>query len=695
MLLRRKGTKHGGTGMKRALVVAGLMVLWIAIAGLFAEPVRGEEAVGIRLPRIFGSNMVLQRQVPIRVWGWAAPGSLVTVKFAGQERSVAAGGDGKWAVTLPPLEAGGPHEMIVASGRDTLRLENVLVGEVWLCSGQSNMEMPLAGWPPRDTLLNSAEEIRKADLPSIRLFKVERSVATEPQEDCTGRWALCQPQTAANFSAAAYFFGRELHRRLGVPIGLIESTWGGTPAEAWMSREVLAGFPDFAETIQNFDQLQVAARQLEAWLSRFPSFDLSTVDENSFWEAYDHGDASYAAPETPDSSWLAVPVPRVWENTSLGEFDGVVWFRTWVELPAAWSGKDLTLSLGPIDDMDRVYFNGQRVGGIEKAGYWNIDRTYTVPAHLVRPGRNLIAVRVIDLRGGGGIYGRREQLFLAPGEKPLQKLSLAGQWRICPVAEIRGSRLYLYPGAEAFRERPQLPVALGARTPTVLFNGMIRPLVGYGIRGVIWYQGESNVGRAEQYARLFPALIQDWRSRWGLGPFPFYFVQIAPYNYGNGLSPFLREAQLLTYRRVENTGIVVTTDIGNPENIHPANKQEVGRRLALWALAQTYGFQDILPSGPLFREMKLEGNRARIFFDFVGSGLVARGGPLTGFEIAGPDRVFRPAQARIEGLTVIVWHPEVREPAAVRFGWSDTAQPNLFNSEGLPASPFRTDTWER
>ncbi|MDZ7374368.1 MAG: hypothetical protein ONB23_10415 [candidate division KSB1 bacterium] len=672
-----------------------LSVSLLVTAALVAVAQASVGSGKLRAPSIFGTNMVLQRQVPLRIWGWGTPGRTVTVTLAGQRAKTRVAPDGSWSVTLKPLEAGGPHQAVVTDGLDTLRWENVLVGEVWLCSGQSNMEMPLAGWPPRDTLLNSAEEIRAAHFPSIRLFKVPRKVAAEPQPDCSGQWVPCEPEAAANFSAAAYFFGRELYRKLNVPIGLVESTWGGTPAEAWTSREALAEFPEFAEILQNFEKLAETTRELQAWLTRFPSIDLGSIDEKRFWAGYEHGDPRLASPETPDSTWLALQVPQAWERTSLGEFDGIVWFRKWVELPASWSGTDLTLSLGPIDDMDRVYFNGEKIGGYEQPGYWSVERTFTVPSRLVRAGRNLIAVRVIDLRGGGGIYGRPEQLYLSPTGKPEERISLAGSWQVLPVAEIQGSRLFLYQDDKSYGERPRLPIAFGSRTPAVLYNGMIHPLVGYGIRGVIWYQGESNVGRAEQYARLFPAMIRDWRSRWGLGNFPFYFVQIAPYNYGNGLSPFLREAQLLTYRRVENTGIVVTTDISDPSTIHPANKQEVGRRLALWALAKTYGFRDLIPSGPLYREMKLEGSRVRLFFDFVGSALVARGDKLMGFEIAGPDRVFRPAMARIEGLTVVVWHPEVPEPAAVRFGWSDTAQPNLFNSEGLPASPFRTDNWER
>jgi len=461
----------------RCQVVAGIVFLYTCTSAVQAD---------VRLPKIFGNHMVVQQQMPVKVWGWAEPGERVEVSLAGQTRAASADASGKWLVTLEPLPAGGPHKLIVQAN-NRIELEDVLVGEVWIGSGQSNMQ-----WPVRRSM-NAEEEIANARWPKIRLFTVARRIAETPQEDCEGEWLICSPETVGEFSAVLYFFGRKLHQELGVPVGLINSSWGGTVAEAWTSREALEGDEDFR-----------------------------------------------------------------------------------------------------------------------------------------------------------------------------------------PILE-RGAKF-----------DPKIP-----NQPAVLFNGMIHPLLNFAIRGVVWYQGESNCARAEQYQKLFPTLIQDWRKRWGLGDFPFYFVQLAPFRYRNAdprNAAELREAQRLTLR-LPNTGMVVTTDIGDVNDIHPTNKQEVGRRLALWALAKTYGKTDLVYSGPLYREAKIEGNKIRIFFDHVDGGLVVKGEELTHFQIAGADGEFKPAKAVIDGETVVVWNEEVANPVAVRFGWSDDAEPNLFNAAGLPASPFRTDNF--
>jgi sialate O-acetylesterase len=458
----------------------------LVIATLLLVAWGSEVQADIRLPKIFGSHMVLQQQMPLKVWGWAGAGEQVSVSLAGQTQTVVTDSAGHWQVILQPLRAGGPHKLIV-EGKNRIELEDVFIGEVWIGSGQSNMQWPVS------RSMNAQEEIANANWPKIRLFTVTRRIAETPQEDCEGKWVLCSPETISDFSAVLYFFGRKLHQELEVPVGLINSSWGGTVAEAWTSREALEGDEDFRPILE-----------------RGAKFD----------------------PKTPNQ-------------------------------------------------------------------------------------------------------------------------------------------------------------------PAVLFNGMIHPLLNFAIRGVVWYQGESNCARAEQYQKLFPTLIQDWRKRWGQGEFPFYFVQLAPFRYRNAdprNAAELREAQRLTLR-LPHTGMVVTTDIGDVNDIHPTNKQEVGRRLALWALAKTYGKADLVYSGPLYREAKIEGNKIRIFFDHVDGGLVVKGNELTYFQIAAADGEFKPAKAVIDGDTVVVWSDEVANPVAVRFGWSDDAEPNLFNAAGLPASPFRTDNF--
>jgi sialate O-acetylesterase len=460
-----------------------VVFLWLAIL----LPVAAARA-DVKLPAVFGDHMVVQQQMPVTVWGWADPGEKVSVKLADRAAAVTAGGDGKWRATLDPVSAGGPFELSVA-GKNNITLKNVLVGEVWICSGQSNMEWSVL------RSANPQEEAAAAEYPRIRLFTVAKNVAAQPQDDCKGAWAACSPQSVGGFSAVGYYFGREIHKETGAPVGLINTSWGGTICEAWTSREALEADKDFAP---------ILARS-----------------------------ATFAANQPNQAS--------------------------------------------------------------------------------------------------------------------------------------------------------------------VLYNGMIHPLAPFGFRGALWYQGESNVGRAEQYRKLFPAMIADWRRQWGQGDFPFLYVQLAPYAYGNGAAPTLAEqweSQLKTLS-VPNTGMAVTTDIGDVKDIHPKNKQEVGRRLALWALAKTYGKSGIVYSGPLFKSAQVEGDKIRVSFTHAGGGLVAREGkPLTHFTIAGADEEFVPATATIDGDTIVVHSPDVPKPVAVRFGWRNDAEPNLFNKEGLPASPFRSDTFK-
>jgi len=496
--------------MRNRLVLLALVLLVASAAS--AE---------VRLPAVIGSHMVLQRDTQAPIWGWADPGQKVTVRAQWQwfDTVAWADKDGRWSVRLATPPAGGPYTITI-EGPNRIVLEDVLIGEVWICSGQSNMEFPTS------RAINGAQEVAAADYPKIRLFRVQRKVADQPLDDCQGTWQACSPQTVGSFSAVGYFFGRELHKKLNVPIGLIESAWGGTPAEAWTRREILEADTEFLPIIERYRQACA-------------NFEQIMTD-----------------------------------------------------------------------------------------------------------------------------YKRRVE-----------------QWKKADAkARAEGTRRPRYPGAPYGPGHPHSPAGL--------YNGMIAPVIPFAIRGAIWYQGESNASRAYQYRRLFPAMIANWRQDWGRGDFPFYFVQIAPFK---GQTPEIREAQLIAYRTTPNTGIVVTMDIGNPDDIHPKNKQDVGKRLALWALAKDYGRNELVYSGPLYKYYQVEGDKIRIFFDGVGSGLVARGGELTHFQIAEKDGDFVPAKAKIDGDTVVVWSEQVKHPAAVRYGWENAAEPNLFNKEGLPASPFRTD----
>ena len=642
--------------------------LLLALALLSLAPLRADDAKPFLHP-LFTDNMVLQRGIPDPVWGWTTPGTLVTVRVAGKGAKAVAGADGKWMVRLPPLPVGGPYALTV-SGPQTVTLNNVLVGDVWICSGQSNMVFGIGA------AINGPAEVAAADHPLIRLFTVGNVIATEPRPLLAGQWAVCTPQNAGSggwsgFSAVGYFFGRDLQPAIHVPVGLICTAWSGTPAEAWVSRETLtAALPEFAPAMTQLD----AARA-----------DLTPYDEKlkAWYAKNDPGTAaSWSNASLDDAAWPTMPLPGYWEQSGvadLANFDGLVWFRKTFDLPAGDAGKAATLHL-KADDDDTTWVNGTLVGATANSG---ASRAYPVAAGLLKPTGNVVAVRVLDTGGGGGIYGDPADLSLeVPGGT---NLPLAGPWH--------------YHVSSALAQMPPLPqdVANNPNFPTVLYNGMISPLLPFGVKGAIWYQGESNAGNAKQYQTLLPTMIGDWRTRFGVGPFPFLVVQLAGYGQTHDQPADtgwvrLREAQLLTSERVPNVGLAVAADIGDANDIHPKNKEEVGRRLALAAEAIAYGHK-IEYSGPLYQKMTVEGSAIRLHFTHLGGGLVAKGDDkLTGFSVAGADGHFVWADAKIDGTTILVSSPSVPAPTAVRYAWDDTPVCNLYNQAGLPAPPFRTDS---
>ena len=679
----------------RTVLGIGLLIGAAVIGGCATCPEtysKAPPAVNLRLAALFTDNMVLQRDMRTPVWGWAEPGGRVTVEIGKQRVSGLADADGKWMVRLRPMKAGGPYEMKIA-GAETITLHNVMVGEVWVCSGQSNMQWPVKmdTWGVR----NRDEEVANANYPNIRLFIVPMKRSFSPLENLEGEevtpWAVCSPETVGPFSAVAYFFGREIHTHLGVPVGLIESAWGGTFAEAWTSQESLRTLPDFVTWIED---VQAKAKEQ---LPRIEDLRREFEEQERAWVAsldasdagYQAGQPAWSAQNLRETGWSPVAVPGAWEKAGYPDLDGILWLRKTVEIPASWTGKDLTLSLGPVNDAERTWFNGVMVGQTDLKGNWRISREYTIPAELVKKGRGVITVRVVDVGGQGGLLGTAEQVSLScPSDAQTPSIPLAGEW----MSKI-GLNLKNVPAP------PEEPLVLSnnPNLPCVLFDGMISPLLPYGIRGAIWYQGESNAGRAYQYRTLFPTLITDWRKHWGQGDFPFLFVQLANFM---AVKPEpdddpwaeLREAQCMTLS-LPNTGMAVTIDIGEADDIHPRNKQDVGRRLALAARHVAYG-ETLDYSGPMYRSMTIEGSTIRLYFDHVDGGLTTRDNkPLQGFAIAGEDRKFVWADARIDGDTVVVFSDSVPNPAAVRYAWAINPVCNLYNRAGLPASPFRTDSW--
>ncbi|MEQ8764066.1 MAG: sialate O-acetylesterase [Planctomycetota bacterium] len=636
------------------------------------------QAEPLRLPAIISDHLVLQRERFVPIWGWAAPWASVSVvpEWKAPKATAVADENGKWTAWIRTPAAGGPYSMTVSSRDEVMIVRDILIGEVWLCSGQSNMEMTVADTAPGYRgVLDWESEVASARHPRIRRIDIPNKVAITPQDDCEAEWLACTPETAGDFSATAYFFAREVQETTGVPIGLISADWGGTVAEAWTSVQGMSTLEDFAETMKDIARERDDAGALEKEQAE---------READWWSALDEKEPGEKTREWADAAdigegWRAHDLPWSWDGP-LADHDGIVWFRHRFELSKDQANRRAILRLGPIDDMDSVWVNGTKVGGLEKPNVWTTPREYELPLVVLRNGENEIAVRVVDTGGHGGLVGPAEQMHLAlEGADPI---SLTGEWHW--KQGITMGELPRWPSVRRFNRD----------SPTALFNGQIAPVAPYGIRGAIWYQGESNRPRAAQYRRLLPAMIRDWRRVFGQGDFPFGIVQIAPYAYGNdqGQAAELREAQLLT-TQLPSTGLAVTMDIGNARDIHPKNKQEVGRRLALWALNQVYGHSDIVYSGPVYRAMETEKESIRLRFDHVAGGLVCRRDALTHFTIAGSDREFHPAQAKIDGETIVVWSEDVAEPVAVRFAWGPADEPNLFNAAGLPASSFRTDDW--
>jgi len=630
----------------------------------------------IVLPAYFTDNMILQQNTEVTFHGTATPDKQLTLKATWNTETyqTRTGKDGSWQIVVPTPAAGGPFAVTISDGKK-LELNNVLVGEVWFCSGQSNMEMPVAGW---GKVMDYEKEIAEANYPSIRLFQVKKNTSVSPLETLEanmGGWQECSSATVPEFSSVAYFYARMLWKELNIPIGVIDSTWGGTPAEAWTSYETLKnilGFQTEAEQLQKsgFDK----AKMHEAYTIERGKWEKLFANED---KGYTHGNPYWATAGLDDSQWKTMELPDLWEEKGLKDFDGVVWFRKTIDIPTNWAGKNVKLSLGMIDDEDITFFNGEEIA--RGSGY-TTPRNYTIPANLVKFGKSTVTVRVSDFGGGGGIHGDPKEMYAEVNGK---RIPLDGEWKYSIGLSLANFTL------------PPVSPTESSSYPTVLYNAMVHPLTQFPIKGAIWYQGEANVGRAAQYADLFPSMIADWRKQWNSN-LAFYFVQLANYLERKPVQSdsewaALREAQAQALH-LENTGMAVTIDIGEANDIHPKNKQEVGRRLALAALANTYK-KAIVYSGPVYQSHTIHGNKVNINFTHSESGLKVNGTSLKGFTIAGADHKFYPAQAKIEGKTVVVYAPEVTTPLAVRYAWADNPECNLCNGDGLPANPFRTDAW--
>lgn len=646
--------------MKRLLVV----VFLIANTAAFGQ---------VKLARIFSDHVVLQRQQPIPVWGWAKPNEKITVTLANQTQSGKADAGGKWLVRFSPLEAGGPHMLSAVAKSGKAEISDVLIGEVWLCSGQSNME-----WPVRAADNYQAEK-KNANFPQIRHFNVPHELEVLPQADLKGgEWKVCSPETVGDFTAVGFFFARELARKLNVPVGLLHSSWGGSQVEGWLSKEAMLSNSELRPVAQklpnNWQQADsIVDYKLRKQLLKGDNLYLTANDEQK-----------YLDPSYDFSGWRKADPFGQWDWKGMQGYRGQGYITRSVDIPADMVGRVTTLGLAENDSRNEIYINGKKVYDGTQEG----TRKIQLPANSWKAGQNQLLVKygnAVKLPWYGlGLMGSPNDLYVADDS---QRISLAGgDWRMMP----------------AFAEKHTYTHFMN-NVATTIYNAMIAPLVPFAIRGTLWYQGESNAGRAYQYRQSFPLLIQDWRNQWGTvgkpSDFSFYFVQLSSYggnqssNQGSGWAE-LREAQTMTLQ-VPKTGMAVTTDVGNPKDIHPTNKQDVGRRLAAIALKQDYG-QNIPYSSPMYDQVSFQGDKAVISFKHTNGGLTVKDkyGYLKGFEIAGDDKVFYYAKAEVQGDKVIVSHPKVTKPAAVRYAWTDSPdEANLFNGAGFPANPFRTDTW--
>ena len=655
----------------------------------------------LKLNPLFSNQMVLQQEKNVAIWGEYAPNSSVTIKGSWGEISTGVSdNNGSWKVLIPTPKAGGPFELEITTKTTTKKITDVMIGEVWLASGQSNMEMNFDYCC--NTTDNSEIELSLANYPEIRMLNITNQISSLPTSNFQGNWEKAIGKNITNFSAVGYFFAKKLHKKLNIPVGIIHSSWGGTDIEAWTSRETLNTIDFLKEDMNSYDTLVNKSSKSKEWFSQFESIKLPSdvwylfledpIGKPDKWKKLDFKDDKYISSSYQDyTKWEKLILPGSFDNVfETNDFDGAILFEKSFSLKEVKG--NYTLNLGPIIDMEFTYINGEKIGSsLGKKSLAN--KSYKIPKNLLKTGQNSIIIKVINQYNEGKV-----------GEISLNNslgdnMSLNGIWNYKVIAEVYNQfnekeqtwpyySFYLYEDPSInFSKRPQVQ-SYTQNSKSALFNGMIHPIIPYNIKGSIWYQGENNVSRFKEYETLFPAMIKDWRKKWG-SDFPFYFVQIAPFENYNGLSPSLRNIQRKTLK-VEKTGMVVTLDIGEIDDIHPSNKHDVGYRLAGLALSNDYG-KPMVASGPLYENFEVSGNKLIVTFDFVGSGLTSYDKELAAFEIAGADKKYVKAKAYIENNKIYIYSSKIQNPKYARYAWKDTSVASLFNKEGLPASTFTTE----
>jgi sialate O-acetylesterase len=678
---------------------------------------------GLELPYVFSDSMVLQQMYDTAFWGKSKPGETVTVKGSwGEETSTQSNQNGDWELKLSTIKAGGPHTVTIQTSNNSILLKDVMIGEVWLSSGQSNME-----WRMNQCINcidNQDEEISNVNNNQIRMFTVPMDLSGELIKE--SKWLVANPKNAEGFSAAAYYFARKLNKELQIPIGIVNTSWGGTRVEAWTSNSKLSSLSTTKNKVPKYDDYNSFEKELIKLNDSIEDviqnkFDFKTVkipkwsEDKTLWESYkkdwsslDIEDREFREVDFDDSNW------NQWDSNisdysnisyqSKGRFesafeesntllsDGVIWFRTKIIIDDISEDYQFIVEKG-IDDSDQTYFNGELIGNTFA---WSRKRSYSIPKELLIKGENVLAIRITDLRMGGGFNSPliiknnkiEKQIFFSDFKFKHQAFvphMNASSFLIhnLSIDEIIKNSSYLLDNLL------KINVINDPNTYSILYEKMLKPVLPYSIKGAIWYQGESNVDNNDEYQELFAGMIEDWRENWGYD-FPFYYVQIAPFEYiPSQESQKLRDAQRKTLKTTSKTGMAVIMDIGEEKDIHPHNKQDVGKRLALLALDKDYEF-DIISSGPLYKNHQTFPNYIDIDFENKGSGLMSKG-VLKDFEIAGDDMIYKTAKAEIIDNKIRVSSNKVKHPKHVRYGWKNWTVGTLFNKEGLPASSFSSN----
>jgi sialate O-acetylesterase len=616
---------------------------------------------------IFGDNMVLQRGKPNTIWGWSQPGDTVRVELLENSATGTAGTNGKWQVRIQPPAPGGPYSLKI-TGRQTVELHNVLVGDVWIAAGQSNMQFGLG------QARNAADEIKNANYPEIRFFVVGQRGSYRQADVPSGTWKVVSPDSVSGrggISAVAYFFARRIQRDLRIPIGLVQAAVGGVPAETFTSPERLRPLQDFSAGLDEVERhARNGAPEYGTYIAHwYDDYDIALKNGQN-----------WADPQWDSAAWKPVQIPGTFHELGISDIPSLTWFRKEITLPDPVPKGQARVYLGQVDKMDTTFVNGRQIG----ASSWvENPRVYGVPDGVLKPGRNVIAIRLFKVKPGGSFLGKPEELRLTLGDGA--SIPLSGEWKGKVSVDIRPP----HPLPIRFENSPSMP--------SILYNGMLVPIAPMAITGALWYQGESNAERAFGYGKLLPALIADWRKSFGQGDFPFYIAGLPFYKVRSDVPKDdswaeLREVQATVAKTVPHTCLAVTIDTGNADDVHPVDKVEVGERLGLCALGEQYGKSNPY-KGPTLSKVEPIPGGFRLRFDHADGGLVVRGTRLGEFSIAGEDRKWYWADARIEGDTVVVSTTSVANPKAVRYAWQANPEATLFNGAGLPAVPFRTDNW--